>query len=182
MSGGIMGAQNATLTFMVGAANEDEFEKCKPVLMGMGKNCFNCDGPGNGEVAKICNNLILGIQMCAVSEGFAIGTKLGIDAKKMQEIFTVSTSKCWCTDATNPVPGAVETSPSSRGYQGGFGAGLIRKDLTLGLECADSVGMQSEFAQQAMEYFMALEKAGHGGKDFGVVYQYILKNKEAGKI
>ena len=69
--------------------------------------------------------------MVAVSEGFALGTKLGIDPKKMQEIFTVSTSKCWCTDATNPVPGVVETAPSSKGYQGGFGTGLIRKDLTL---------------------------------------------------
>lgn len=83
MSGGIMGAQNATLTFMVGAANDDEFEKCRPVLEGMGKKVFNCGGPGNGEIAKICNNLILGIQMVAVCEGFALGTKLGIDAKKM---------------------------------------------------------------------------------------------------
>lgn len=182
MSGGIMGAQNATLTFMVGASSEEEFEKCRPVLEGMGKKTFNCGGPGNGEIAKICNNLILGIQMIGVSEGFALGTKLGIDPKKMQEIFTVSTSKCWCTDATNPVPGVVETAPASSGYQGGFGAGLIRKDLTLGLECADLAGVQADFAKNAMEYFMALEKAGHGGKDFGVVYQYILKNKEANKI
>lgn len=182
MSGGIMGAQNATLTFMVGAANEDEFQKCLPVLDGMGKKSFNCGGPGNGEIAKICNNLILGIQMVAVSEGFALGTKMGIDPKILQQIFTVSTSKCWCTDATNPVPGVIETAPSSKGYQGGFGTGLIRKDLTLGLECGDTVGVETEFAKNAMEYFLALEKAGHGGKDFGVVYQYILKNKEANKI
>lgn len=167
---------------MVGAGTDEEFEKCKVVLDGMGKKSFNCGGPGNGEIAKICNNLILGIQMVAVSEGFALGTKLGIDPKKMQEIFTVSTSKCWCTDATNPVPGVIDTSPSSRGYQGGFGTGLIRKDLTLGLECADEVGVQTDFAKHAMEYFLDLEKAGHGGKDFGVVYQYILKNKDAGKI
>lgn len=170
MSGGIMGAQNGTLTFMVGADNDEQFEKCKVVLQGMGQKFFNCGGPGNGEIAKICNNLILGIQMVAVSEGFALGTKLGIDPKKMQEIFSVSTSKCWCTDATNPVPGVVETSPASRGYQGGFGAGLIRKDLTLGLECADEVGVDTEFAKNAMEYFLAIEKAGHGSKDFGVVY------------
>lgn len=84
MSGGIMGAHAASLTFMVGAANDEEFEMCKPVLQGMGKNVFNCLGPGNGEIAKICNNLIIGIQMVAVSEGFALGTKLGIDAKTMQ--------------------------------------------------------------------------------------------------
>lgn len=84
MSGGIMGAHAGTLTFMVGAANDEEFNKCVPVLEGMGKKTFNCGGPGNGEVAKICNNLILGIQMVAVSEGFALGTSLGIDAKIMQ--------------------------------------------------------------------------------------------------
>lgn len=182
MSGGIMGAQAGTLTFMVGAATDEEFEKCKVVLDGMGKKSFNCGGPGNGEIAKICNNLILGIQMVAVCEGFALGTKLGIDAKKMQEIFTVSTSKCWCTDAANPVPGAFVPSPATNGYQGGFGAGLIRKDLTLGLECADEVGVKTEFAKNAMEYFLAVEKAGHGGKDFGIVYQYILKDLEAKNI
>ena len=84
--------------------------------------------------------------MVAVSEGFALGTKMGIDPKKMQEIFTVSTSKCWSTDANNPVPGVVDTAASSNCYQGGFGSNLIRKDLTLGLECADEVGVQTEFA------------------------------------
>lgn len=182
MSGGIMGAHAGTLTFMVGAETDEEFERCRPVLEGMGKKCFNCGGPGNGEIAKICNNLILGIQMVAVSEGFALGTKLGIDAKKMQEIFSVSTSKCWATDAANPVPGTVDTSPASNGYQGGFGAGLIRKDLTLGLECADEVGVKTEFAKNAMEYFLALEKAGHGSKDFGIVFQYILKDLDAKQV
>merc|ERR1712187_329569 len=98
----------------------------------------------------------------------------------MQEIFTVSTSKCWCTDTANPVPGAYVPSPASNGYQGGFGAALIRKDLTLGLECADEVGAKTEFAKQAME--MEIEKAGHGGKDFGIMYQYILKDREAKNI
>lgn len=182
MSGGVAGAKAGTLTFMVGADNDEEFERCRPVLEGMGKKSFNCGGAGNGEIAKICNNLILGIQMVAVSEGFALGTQLGIDPKKMHEIFSVSTSNCWAQHTANPVPGTIETSPSSNGYQGGFGAGLIRKDLTLSLECADEVGVKTDFAKNAMEYFLALEKAGHGGKDFGIVYQYILKNLDAKQV
>jgi len=139
----------------------------------MGKNLFNCGGPGNGEIAKICNNLILGIQMNAVCEGFNLGTKLGMDPKILQSIFTVSTTKCWCTDSTNPVPDVIETSPASNNYEGGFMVGLIRKDLALGLECADEVGANIEFAKMSMEYFQDLEKSGHGGKDFGYVYKYI---------
>jgi 3-hydroxyisobutyrate dehydrogenase len=120
MSGGIMGAQAATLTFMVGAPSEADYEKAKIVLAGMGKNFFHCGDIGTGEIAKICNNMILGIQMVAVGEGMALGDKLGIDSKKLGEILSVSTSSCWATNATNPVPGVVETSPASRGYQGGF--------------------------------------------------------------
>jgi 3-hydroxyisobutyrate dehydrogenase len=116
MSGGIMGAQNGTLTFMVGAPNEEDYEKAKIVLAGMGKNFFHCGDIGTGEIAKICNNMILGIQMVAVSEGMSLGAKLGIDSKKLGEILSVSTSSCWATNATNPVPGVVETSPASKGY------------------------------------------------------------------
>ena len=120
--------------------------------------------------------------MNSVCEGFNLGVKLGMDPKILQSIFTVSTTKCWCTDSTNPVPDVIDTSPASRGYDGGFMVGLIRKDLTLGLECAEEVGANTEFAKKSMDYFHELEKAGHGGKDFGFVYQYIKEGKDVSKL
>lgn len=95
----------------------------------MGKNFFHCGDVGTGEVAKICNNMMLGIQMVAVAEGFALGQKLGIDAAKLNEICAVSTSGCWTINNANPVPGVHENSAASNDYKGGFMVGLIRKDM-----------------------------------------------------
>ena len=161
---------------MVGAENKDDFEHASHVLKGMGKRIFHCGGPGTGEIAKIANNLILGIQMIACSEGMALGEKLGIDPKTLMEILSVSTSSCWSITAANPRPGNIETAPASKNYEGGFQVGLIRKDLALALECADKVGAKLEFCEEAMDYYRHLEKKGHGGKDFGYVFQYIMKD------
>ena len=120
MSGGIMGAQAASLTFMVGASTVDDFERARIVLEGMGKKVFHCGDIGTGEIAKIVNNKIIGSQMLAAAEGMNLGKTLGIDPKKLQEILAVSTSSCWVTNGTNPVPGVVEISPASRDYEGGF--------------------------------------------------------------
>jgi 3-hydroxyisobutyrate dehydrogenase len=119
MSGGIPGAINATLTFMVGCEKE-HFEHVKIVLEGMGKNVFHCGGPGMGETAKICNNLILGITMIATSEGLSLGEKLGMDPKILSNIISTSTGRSWCIDSYNPRPGIMEGVPSSRDYNGGF--------------------------------------------------------------
>jgi 3-hydroxyisobutyrate dehydrogenase len=119
MSGGIGGATNGTLTFMVGCKKE-HFEQAKTVLLGMGKNVFHCGGPGTGEIAKICNNLILGINMIATSEGLSLGEKLGIDPKVLSQILSVSTGRSWVIDSYNPRPGVLENVPSSRNYEGGF--------------------------------------------------------------
>ena len=171
-----MGAANGTLTFMVGSQSAEDFETAKVVLGGMGKNIFNCGPPGTGQIAKITNNMILGIQMCAVSEGLAMGEKLGIEPKILSDILQVSTSNCWAVGATNPRPGVVEGSPSSNNYQGGFQVGLIRKDLALALECAKSVDAKTDFGEKALDTYVHLEKGGHGGKDFGYVFQYIMGN------
>jgi len=96
MSGGVLGAKNGTLTFMCGASSVEDFEKAKLLLEPMAKKIFHCGAIGNGEAAKIANNMILGIQMLAVSEGMILGEKLGIDAKLLTEILEVSTSSCWC--------------------------------------------------------------------------------------
>ena len=136
MSGGITGAQNGTLTFMVGC-EKDHFETVKEVLLGMGKNVFHCGGPGTGEIAKICNNLILGINMIATAEGLSLGEKLGMDPKVLSSILAVSTGRSWCVDTYNPRPGVMENVPSSRDYNGGFMVSLIRKDLSIALESAE---------------------------------------------
>ena len=177
MSGGITGAQAGTLTFMVGC-EKDNFEQVKHVLLGMGKNIFHCGGPGTGEIAKICNNLILGINMIALSEGLSLGEKLGIDPKVLSNILSVSTARSWCVDTYNPRPGVLENVPSSKNYNGGFQVSLIRKDLSIALEAAEQSDAQTKFAEHAINMYRELEKKGFGKKDFGYVYQYIHKNFE----
>lgn len=178
MSGGITGAQAGTLTFMVGCDKEN-FESAKHVLLGMGKNVFHCGGPGTGEVAKICNNLILGINMIALSEGLSLGEKLGIDPKVLSSILSVSTARSWCVDTYNPRPGVLENAPANRNYSNGFQVSLIRKDLSIALEAANQTETATKFAEHAINYYRDLEKKGHGKKDFGYVYQYIHKNLKA---
>lgn len=120
MSGGIMGAANQTLTFMVGSKENEEYERASHVLSGMGKKIFACGGPGTGQIAKIANNMILGINMVAASEGMALGEKLGIDPVILMNILSVSTSNSWVIDTTNPRPGNKPNAPASNNYQGGF--------------------------------------------------------------
>lgn len=175
MSGGIGGAQAGTLTFMVGC-EKAQFEMAKEFLMGMGKNVFYCGGPGTGEIAKICNNLILGINMIATSEGLSLGEKLGIDPKVLSNILSVSTGRSWCVDTYNPRPGVLENVPASRDYNGGFQVSLIRKDLSLALEAADEADADLQFGKAAIETYIDLEKKGFGKKDFGFVYRYIHNN------
>lgn len=144
----------------------------------MGKNIFHCGGPGTGEIAKVCNNLILGISMIATSEGLSLGEKLGIDPKVLSSILAVSTGRNWCIDTYNPRPGVMENVPSSKGYNGGFQVSLIRKDLSIALEAAEHAGAKLKFGQYSIDYYRELEKKGFGKKDFGFVYQYIHKNFE----
>ena len=171
-----MGALNGTLTFMVGANTKEDYETAKVVLEGMGKKFFHCGGPGTGEIAKLSNNLIISIQMIAASEGMVLGEKLGIDPKVLCEILMVSTANCWAINGCNPRPGNLENSPSSRNYENGFQTALMRKDVALALSCAETVGAQTKFAERAVEYYTKLEQKGHGTKDFGYVFQYIMKD------
>jgi 3-hydroxyisobutyrate dehydrogenase len=113
----------------------------------MGKNVFHCGGPGTGEIAKICNNLILGINMIATSEGLSLGEKLGINPKVLSNILSVSTGRSWCIDTYNPRPGVLENVPASRDYNGGFQVSLIRKDLSIALEAAEAADANLLFAK-----------------------------------
>jgi len=177
MSGGIVGARNGSLAFMVGATEEKDFEHAKKCLDSMSTDrVFHCGGPGSGSIAKVTNNLILGIQMVAVAEGLAIGKKLGGDPKLLSKIHSVSTSRCWVTDTYNPVPGVIDGTPASKNYDEGFMVKLIKKDLQLAIDAATAGGAACEKSKNAWAYYDAIDKLGYGDKDLGFVYEYIMSN------
>ena len=138
--------------------------------MGMGDNFFHCGGPGTGEIAKLANNLILGISMVAASEGMAIGEKLGIDPAKLQKILAVSTARNWCIDTYNPRPGLLPNVPSANNYAGGFAVGLIRKDMILAKAAAEGANARTDMLDKSLAYYTTLEEGGKGGLDFGYVF------------
>ena len=141
VSGGVAGAEAGTLTFMVGGSDR-AFERAKPILEAMGKTIVHAGGPGHGQAAKICNNMILGVSMIAVSEAFVLAEKLGIDAQKLFDIASKASGQCWAMTNYCPVPGPVPTSPANRDYQAGFTAAMMLKDLKLAQEAAKAVGRQ----------------------------------------
>ncbi|MDD1787705.1 3-hydroxyisobutyrate dehydrogenase [Burkholderia gladioli] len=168
VSGGTGGAAAGTLTFMVGAQGA-QFEALKPLLAAMGRNIIDCGGVSMGQVAKICNNLILGISMAGVSEAMALGEALGIDPKVLAGIVDRSTGRCWSSDTYNPFPGVVETAPASRAYTGGFGTDLMLKDLGLATEAAKSVRQPAFLGSLAQQLYQAHSAAGSGGLDFSSI-------------
>ncbi|KAI9173333.1 hypothetical protein H9P43_007464 [Blastocladiella emersonii ATCC 22665] len=174
VSGGILGAHNATLTFMVGGP-KPSLDRVTPFLNHMGKNIFHCGTDvGTGQVAKICNNMILGTTMVAVSEGLNLGVKLGMDPKLLSQIVNVSTGRCWSSDTYNPVPGVMDGVPSARNYDGGFGITLLQKDMGLALAAAESVKAPVPLAASADQlYKTIMATPGLEKKDFSVVYEWL---------
>jgi len=175
VSGGIGGAQNATLTFMVGGS-EDAFSRAKPILELMGKNIVHCGGPGNGQVAKVCNNLVLGISMIGVSEAMNLGIRLGMDPKTLATIFNTSSARCWSSDTYNPVPGVIPTVPASNNYQGGFAVDLMAKDLSLAVGAAHSVKQPLPLGGGAHQFYNMVSQKGYGGLDFSAVYKFLSES------
>ena len=168
VSGGTGGAQAGTLTFMVGAP-QALFDTLHPVLEQMGRNIVHCGDVGTGQVAKICNNLLLGISMVGVSEAMALGAALGIDSEVLAGVINSSTGRCWSSDTYNPWPGVIETAPSSRGYTGGFGADLMLKDLGLATEAARQAHQPVILGAVAQQLYQAMSQRGEGGKDFSAI-------------
>lgn len=168
VSGGTGGAQAGTLTFMVGATPE-LFATLQPVLAQMGRNIVHCGDVGTGQIAKICNNLLLGISMVGVSEAMALGDALGIDTQVLAGIINSSTGRCWSSDTYNPWPGVIETAPSSRGYTGGFGADLMLKDLGLATEAARQAKQPVILGAVAQQLYQSMSLRGEGGKDFSAI-------------
>jgi len=176
VSGGVGGAEQGTLTFMVGGLDE-AFARAQPILADMGKNIVHCGDIGTGQVAKVCNNLVLGISMVGVSEAMALGIKAGMDPKKLAGIFNTSSARCWSSDTYNPCPGVMEGVPASRGYTGGFGVDLMKKDLGLALMSGDDVKAALPMGNLAHQVYSDISAAGGGGKDFSYAFEH-LKNVE----
>jgi len=168
VSGGTGGAQAGPLTFMVGAP-QALFDTLHPVLEQMGRNIVHCGDVGTGQVAKICNNLLLGISMVGVSEAMALGAALGIDSEVLAGVINSSTGRCWSSEVYNPWPGIVETAPASRGYTGGFGAELMLKDLGLATEAARQAHQPVVMGAVAQQLYQAMSLRGEGGKDFSAI-------------
>jgi 3-hydroxyisobutyrate dehydrogenase len=173
VSGGVGGAEAGTLTFMVGGEARD-FEAAKPILQAMGKNIVHCGGSGNGQVAKICNNMMLAIEMIATSEGMTLAAKLGMDPKIFAAIVNTSSGRCWSSDTYNPYPGVLENVPASRNYAGGFGADLMLKDLTLVTDAAKSARHPVMLGALAQQIYQKHSVDGNGTKDFSsIILQYM---------
>jgi 3-hydroxyisobutyrate dehydrogenase len=168
VSGGTGGAAAGTLTFMVGGTAE-AYEHVKPVLQAMGKNIVHCGDTSTGQVAKICNNLVLGITMAGVSEAMALGEALGIDPKVLGGIINTSTGRCWSSDTYNPFPGVIETAPSTRGYTGGFGTDLMLKDLGLATDAAKLARQPVYLGALAQQLYQTMSTKGAGKLDFSAV-------------
>src|SRR5579872_5785966 len=165
VSGGVGGAKAATLTFMVGGT-EHAFARGKPVLERMGKRVVHCGEAGNGQVAKICNNMILGASMIAVSEAFVLGEKLGLSHQAMFDVVSSSSGQCWSLTSYCPVPGPVPTSPANNGYKPGFAAALMLKDLNLAREAAASVHVETAIGTHAADIYQEFAETGSSGADF----------------
>jgi 3-hydroxyisobutyrate dehydrogenase len=178
VSGGTGGAAAGTLTFMVGGSAQ-AYEHVKPVLSAMGKNIVHCGDTSTGQVAKICNNLVLGITMAGVSEAMALGESLGIDPKVLGGIINTSTGRCWSSDTYNPFPGVIETAPSTRGYAGGFGTDLMLKDLGLATDAAKLARQPLYLGALAQQLYQTMSTKGAGKLDFSAVIKLYRKEGEA---
>src|ERR1700690_1977922 len=172
VSGGTGGAKGATLTFMCGG-EEKAFAAARPVLENMGKKIVHCGGAGAGQAAKICNNMILGVSMIAVSEAFALAEKLGLSHQALFDVASTSSGQCWALTSYCPVPGPVPTSPANNDYKPGFASTLMAKDLTLAQDAAKAAGAATPLGKHAQEIYKAFDASGNGGVDFSGIIQHV---------
>ena len=172
VSGGIAAADAGTLTFMVGGSDEG-FERAKPFLEAMGKAVIHAGGPGSGQAAKICNNMLLGATMAATCETFVLAGKLGLDLQTFYDIASKASGQSWSMTTYCPVPGVGPETPADRGYEGGFAAALMLKDLKLAMEAADEAGAYTPMGGEAEELYERFVDLGGGTKDFSGIIQMI---------
>jgi 3-hydroxyisobutyrate dehydrogenase len=174
VSGGTAGAAAGTLTFIVGG-DAGVLERARPILQGMGRNIFHMGGAGAGQVAKLCNNMALGVIMAVTGEALALGAAHGLDARVLSQMMAVSTGRSWVTEVCNPWPGVLENAPASRGYSGGFGSDLMLKDLGLAVEAAMGMGATIPLGELARNLYAMNRQAGRGGLDFSSVVKVVAE-------
>ncbi len=172
VSGGVAGAQAGTLTFMVGGTDE-AFARAEPVLDVMGGKIVHAGPAGNGQVAKMCNNMILGITMIGVSESFMLAKRLGLDWQKLFDISSQASGSCWAMLNHLPVPGIVETSAANRDYKPGFSAAMMHKDLKLAEQAAMAVGAATPLGAHAAALYTQFIDAGNADLDYSAIIKLI---------
>lgn len=172
VSGGSVGARDATLTIMVGGP-ADLFEECRPILEAMGKNVIHCGDNGMGEVVKVVNNLIAGVSMAVVAEAYNIGIRAGADPTVMYDVISKSSGRCWSHDVNLPFPGVIANSPANDEYTPGFMVDLMRKDLGLAISAAKGVQAPAILAAAAEQLFGSASNMGYGRKDMSAVVKAV---------
>lgn len=174
VSGGTGGAIAGTLTFIVGGSEED-FYSAKPVLEAMGKNIFHAGEAGAGQVAKICNNMLLAIHMIGTSEAINLGVRHGLNPKILSEIMLQSSGRNWSLEVYNPYPGVNENAPASKGYNGGFAVDLMAKDLGLAAEAGLETKTATPLGTTALNLYRMLSESGNGRLDFSSIINFLNK-------
>jgi 3-hydroxyisobutyrate dehydrogenase len=172
VSGGTAGAEAATLTFMAGGS-ESAFDRAQPILSAMGKTVLHAGAPGNGQAAKICNNMILGISMIAVSEAFALADKLGLSHQTLFDIASKSSGQCWSLTSYCPVPGPVPSSPANRDYAAGFTVAMMLKDLRLAQDASRLVEANTPLGAEAAALYALFASQGNGSMDFSAIVTFL---------
>jgi 3-hydroxyisobutyrate dehydrogenase len=174
VSGGTGGAEAGTLTFMVGGSDAG-LARARPALEAMGRTIVHCGGPGNGQAAKICNNLILGISMIGVSEAFVLANRLGLAHQTLFDVASKSSGQCWSLTSYCPVPGPVPTSPANRDYRPGFTAGMMLKDLRLAEGAGRAVGAETPLGDAAVALYDRLCQDDGAQRDFSAIYALLAE-------
>tara|TARA_B100000686_G_scaffold236334_1_gene244285 strand:- start:1329 stop:2243 length:915 start_codon:yes stop_codon:yes gene_type:complete len=172
VSGGVMGAQKATLNIMVGGS-KDAFERALPILKIMGKNIYHAGEIGSGNGAKICNNLSLGITMIAASESLMLAKRLNIDIKKVHEVMKNASGNSWPISVYPPLPGLIDGTPSNNKYKPGFSAGMMNKDLKLANDCAKIANASTPLGKMALDIYSKFCDEGNSSKDFSAISKLI---------
>jgi 3-hydroxyisobutyrate dehydrogenase len=171
VSGGVKGATAGTLAFMVGG-EDSAVERARPVLEPMAGKVIHCGGSGNGQSAKLCNNMVLAVQQIAVGEAFVLAEKLGLSAQSLFDVITGATGNCWSVHTNCPVPGPVPTSPANNDFKPGFATALMNKDLGLAMAAVNSTGSTAPLGTHAAEIYAKFAEE-HAGKDFSAVIELL---------
>ncbi len=177
VSGGVFGARSASLTFMIGGSDANVTE-ARPLIEAMAGRIFHAGGPGSGQAAKICNNMMLGINLAALCEGSVLADRLGLDAKTFFDIASVSSGESWALRNWYPVEGVVPTAAVNNDFQGGFAIDLMRKDVGLAVAAGDSTETHLPFAHLVVEYLATMSELGLGGKGQFVPGQIVRRQPE----